>query len=282
MFTADGEDFTGAYSAVDKGWSNRAVYCRPPPLMRYTYRVWLWWPGVMVLRERISPSRQWGPEPVGSSRKAGREERARSKAISAKTATFAALLIEDYACRRVEASTRRMNSDYFENAALGRNARGECGQEGFKKHPTGPRASESVSESASERSERASEGWFGGSEETSSTGFVLSLSFPAYFQKDHDENVSNRIYRPRHHGQALVSESLSRPATPLVVYDVVPALADAIGGLARRAGTSCRDAAGRSEVVITMLPDGPEVEQAILGNGRCAGRARRRERLWWT
>ena len=51
----------------------------------------------------------------------------------------------------------------------------------------------------------------------------------------------------------------------LVVYDVVPALADAVAADGAARGTSCRDVAGRSEVVITMLPDGPEVEQAVLG-----------------
>jgi 2-hydroxy-3-oxopropionate reductase len=40
----------------------------------------------------------------------------------------------------------------------------------------------------------------------------------------------------------------------------------AVGNGAAR-GESCRDVASRSDIIITMLPDGPEVEQAILGPG---------------
>ena len=60
----------------------------------------------------------------------------------------------------------------------------------------------------------------------------------------------------------------------VVAYDVVPALADAIVADGAARGESCRDVAARSEVVITMLPDGPEVEQAVLGpNGVLEGAA---------
>ena len=51
--------------------------------------------------------------------------------------------------------------------------------------------------------------------------------------------------------------------------------------MAPRAAQSCSDVAARSEVVITMLPDGPEVEQAVLGpNGVLEGA--RRGPFWWT
>ena len=44
--------------------------------------------------------------------------------------------------------------------------------------------------------------------------------------------------------------------------------------MAPRAAQSCSDVAARAEVVITMLPDGPEVEQAVLGpNGVLEGAA---------
>jgi 2-hydroxy-3-oxopropionate reductase len=33
-------------------------------------------------------------------------------------------------------------------------------------------------------------------------------------------------------------------------------------------GTSCKDVAARTEIVITVPPDGPEVEQAVLGPDR--------------
>src|ERR1017187_10417007 len=52
-----------------------------------------------------------------------------------------------------------------------------------------------------------------------------------------------------------MSRNLMKAGHNIVVYDVVPALADAV----------IADVAARSEVVITMLPDGPEVEQAVLG-----------------
>ena len=60
----------------------------------------------------------------------------------------------------------------------------------------------------------------------------------------------------------------------VVAYDVVPALADALTADGAARGESCRDVAGRAPVVITMLPDGPEVEQAVLGpNGVLEGAA---------
>ena len=51
----------------------------------------------------------------------------------------------------------------------------------------------------------------------------------------------------------------------VVAYDIVPALLDAAVADGAERGESCRDVAARSEVVITMLPDGPDVDQAILG-----------------
>src|ERR1017187_2788847 len=62
-----------------------------------------------------------------------------------------------------------------------------------------------------------------------------------------------------------MSRNLMKAGHNIVVYDVVPALADAVIADGAARGTSCRDVAARSEVVITMLPDGPEVEQAVLG-----------------
>lgn len=53
----------------------------------------------------------------------------------------------------------------------------------------------------------------------------------------------------------------------LIAYDVVPKLLDAVIGEGVERGESCRDVAARAEIVITMLPDGPQVEQAILGPG---------------
>ena len=71
-----------------------------------------------------------------------------------------------------------------------------------------------------------------------------------------------------------MSRNLMKAGHQVVAYDVVPALADAIVADGAARGQSCSDVAARSEVVITMLPDGPEVEQAVLGvNGVLEGAA---------
>jgi 2-hydroxy-3-oxopropionate reductase len=53
----------------------------------------------------------------------------------------------------------------------------------------------------------------------------------------------------------------------LLVYDIVPALMERVVGYGAAAAGSAREAAEASEIIITMLPDGPEVEQAVLGAG---------------
>jgi 2-hydroxy-3-oxopropionate reductase len=67
-------------------------------------------------------------------------------------------------------------------------------------------------------------------------------------------------------GNAM-SRNLLKAGHSLVVYDIVPELLDRVVAAGAARGESCRDVAVRSEIVITMLPDGPEVEQAILGPG---------------
>ena len=62
-----------------------------------------------------------------------------------------------------------------------------------------------------------------------------------------------------------MSRNLIKAGHTLVVYDVVPAGVDEMVLAGAAPGQSSRDAAARSEIVITMLPDGPEVEQAVLG-----------------
>jgi 2-hydroxy-3-oxopropionate reductase len=64
-----------------------------------------------------------------------------------------------------------------------------------------------------------------------------------------------------------MSKNLLKAGYTLVVFDVVPGpLAELTEAGAAR-GASCGDTAARSDVVITMLPDGPEVEAAVLGPG---------------
>ena len=62
-----------------------------------------------------------------------------------------------------------------------------------------------------------------------------------------------------------MARNIQKHGHPLVVFDVVaPALAPLIDAGASAAG-SPREVAAASDVVITMLPDAPDVEQAALG-----------------
>lgn len=61
-----------------------------------------------------------------------------------------------------------------------------------------------------------------------------------------------------------MSRNLLKAGHALVVYDVVPAFVDTIVADGAERGKSCSDVASRSDVIITMLPDGPQVEEAIL------------------
>jgi len=67
-------------------------------------------------------------------------------------------------------------------------------------------------------------------------------------------------------GNAM-SKNLLKAGHSLVAYDIVPELLDRVVAAGAARGESCSDTAARSEIVITMLPDGPEVEQAVLGPG---------------
>jgi len=51
----------------------------------------------------------------------------------------------------------------------------------------------------------------------------------------------------------------------LIVYDVLREPVDELVAAGAVRGESCGDVAGRAEIVITMLPDGPQVEEAVLG-----------------
>lgn len=62
-----------------------------------------------------------------------------------------------------------------------------------------------------------------------------------------------------------MSKNLIKAGCRLIVYDVNPKPVDELVSLgAERAGSS-REVAQKSDVTITMLPDGPDVEQAVLG-----------------
>jgi len=62
-----------------------------------------------------------------------------------------------------------------------------------------------------------------------------------------------------------MSRNLLKAGHGLTVYDVVPAGVAEIAGAGAAAAGSCREAAAAADFIITMLPDGPEVETAVLG-----------------
>jgi 2-hydroxy-3-oxopropionate reductase len=69
-----------------------------------------------------------------------------------------------------------------------------------------------------------------------------------------------------------MSRNLRKAEHKLVVYDIIPSLLDAVVADGNERGSSCEDVASRTDIVVTMLPDGPEVEQAVLGpSGVLAG-----------
>ncbi len=63
-----------------------------------------------------------------------------------------------------------------------------------------------------------------------------------------------------------MTRNLMKAGHELIVYDVVAGAVDELVGAGAKRGACSRDVASRSEIVITMLPDGPEVEQAMLGH----------------
>jgi 2-hydroxy-3-oxopropionate reductase len=64
-----------------------------------------------------------------------------------------------------------------------------------------------------------------------------------------------------------MSRNLMKAGHKLVVFDIVAESVDAIVAEGAARGASAAGVASKSEIVITMLPDGPEVDEAILGPG---------------
>jgi 2-hydroxy-3-oxopropionate reductase len=64
-----------------------------------------------------------------------------------------------------------------------------------------------------------------------------------------------------------MSRNLLKAGYSLVVYDIFPGPVAELTAAGAAAGASCAAVAAQAEIVITMLPDGPEVETAILGAG---------------
>ena len=69
-----------------------------------------------------------------------------------------------------------------------------------------------------------------------------------------------------------MARNLLKAGHKLAVYDIFPRRRQGIGRRGRHAGSSAKDVAERSDIIITMLPDGPDVEKAVLGpNGVLEG-----------
>ena len=78
-----------------------------------------------------------------------------------------------------------------------------------------------------------------------------------------------------------MAKNLIKAGHKLIVHDVVRASVDEIVAAGAARGESSADVASRSEIVITMLPDGPDVETAVLGPAACS-KERARAASWWT
>ncbi len=86
-----------------------------------------------------------------------------------------------------------------------------------------------------------------------------------------DNNEETQVARIGFIGLGIMGKpmlrNLRKAGHEVVVYDVIPAAVEEVAKDWAEQGTSCKDVAARSEIVITMLPDGPEVEQAVLAPG---------------
>ena len=69
-----------------------------------------------------------------------------------------------------------------------------------------------------------------------------------------------------------MAKNLLKAGYPLTVYDIVPEKVEEVVEAGADAGSSNKEVAEKSEVVITMLPNSPDVEEAVLGtNGVLEG-----------
>lgn len=64
-----------------------------------------------------------------------------------------------------------------------------------------------------------------------------------------------------------MARNLLKAGHTLVAYDLGQDLIAELVAAGATAGKSCADTAAQSEVIITMLPDGPDVEAVVLGPG---------------
>jgi 2-hydroxy-3-oxopropionate reductase len=62
-----------------------------------------------------------------------------------------------------------------------------------------------------------------------------------------------------------MAKNLLKAGHKVTVYDIVPAGMEEVAAAGAEKGSSPKDVASRTDIIITMVPDGPEVEQAVLG-----------------
>ncbi len=62
-----------------------------------------------------------------------------------------------------------------------------------------------------------------------------------------------------------MARNLLKAGYPLTVYDIVPPAMEAVAREGAKPAASAREVAAASDVVITMLPNSPEVKAAVLG-----------------
>ncbi len=67
-----------------------------------------------------------------------------------------------------------------------------------------------------------------------------------------------------------MAKNLINAGYDVTVYDVFPDPIDEMVEAGASAGSSCADVASKTDVVITMVQDGPQAKQAILGEGGVA------------
>jgi 2-hydroxy-3-oxopropionate reductase len=72
-----------------------------------------------------------------------------------------------------------------------------------------------------------------------------------------------------------MAKNLLKAGHKVTVYDIVPAAMEDVAAAGAVKGSSPKDVASRTDIIITMVPDGPEVEQAVLGPGGVLEGARR-------
>jgi 2-hydroxy-3-oxopropionate reductase len=69
-----------------------------------------------------------------------------------------------------------------------------------------------------------------------------------------------------------MAKNLLKAGHQVTVYDIMPAGMDEVAAAGAQKGASPKDVAAKTDIIITMVPDGPEVEQAVLGpNGVLEG-----------